>query len=1113
MDASASKTNSKNIFGFYALASVPYSNKHKNCVTKYTRLPDFDFDNKDSGELKSSAKSNILNNKNSISSSKLNCKNKYSKFDSQINVLKRRNAKEDNVQIIQSVNISPKMTIGKSPLSESKPVKEIIYDVKNKLNNVLKKNNSHIKSGSDNQQSKKCAQKSNKVNPTLSKNVKEKYKPNSIRSHVPKETNVEKHENNITTNRTDTVDENKSNLVNRSTKIEKDIIYKDMNVGTEPLCDTVDHETEMSDEFLTCNNYRNILSYDRSNEIFDSLDIPNVSLRKEKDDLPKEEIVNFFSKSLPNIRVPALNMISMKKTQNEQIKESLICNNNSYIISRATVTYTSKQKIDFQVVENHDNKAQNNLRSSPLNYPISVVSVYKKELSKRECDNCTEYSNNSNNSEREKDAALNCPYNFDSDELKKPSDIISTIKVENSLLQNSSACEQFQRELNFIDSFFESLQYLETCSLSDKSFTENNVENWINSSYKFDCGSFLSKLENDVCADENETMASKSLCRLNLLIRHEQRRAKNLLFVLKMREDALKDFTKSQILWLENKKKQENTDISTLKKKQRGALLKWQHECGEMQRIRKALLTRSEKRKIVLMKTKKNLEWKLENNLDVEKIILGKKKVNRVRSIAPVKCFDLSSSGCDDSTTSRPKSLTPVVFEQQKTGVEKCIQTGDSILETISRDKSLDIANEHFIVVDGGFLNIIFKDLSLPQIFSDGKQYEVNEEAIKNILNSSHSQSPIDTGNAVEKLMDQIKNHEADNSSTPSTARSLVEEFDQYYKGLLDEENESKDKLDKLDTSVTKLSEVKFVPTLADESHDKCDQVVDDCMPELPSLEPLSPKDILRVDFEPKAGISVAGPLPVPAGAAAVNEPTTLPAWTKSTLTYADSLSPNVTSIEVPAIATSEAEELRRQELAIEREIKAIEQQQCQFLVVREIPDKPPPPYTPPIETRPPKPPRSFSIDITTKERIRKYITEPDNNSDSELDAFKLFVKDFCKDSMSRQKAEQSDKVWDICCMVPPKPQPDTEKLVNRTALDLKEVLTCVTPTILSGVGARRSDHIDDILFAEWRRCEPEWTSLHSDEIVVKNQLFECLFNKILTEAIDDYKNTVIDDN
>lgn len=63
---------------------------------------------------------------------------------------------------------------------------------------------------------------------------------------------------------------------------------------------------------------------------------------------------------------------------------------------------------------------------------------------------------------------------------------------------------------------------------------------------------------------------------------------------------------------------------------------------------------------------------------------------------------------------------------------------------------------------------------------------------------------------------------------------------------------------------------------------------------------------------------------------------------------------------------------------------------------------------------------------------------------------------------------------------------------------------------MLTGVGARRSDHIDDILFAEWRRCEHEWTALHTDEAGVKNQIFESIFQKILTETVDEYKKTVL---
>lgn len=271
-----------------------------------------------------------------------------------------------------------------------------------------------------------------------------------------------------------------------------------------------------------------------------------------------------------------------------------------------------------------------------------------------------------------------------------------------------------------------------------------------------------------------------------------------------MREEALKDFTKSQILWLENKKKLENTDVSILKKKQRGALLKLQHECGEMQRMRKALLTLSEKRKATLIKTKRNLELKLTDNVDVDKILLnGKKKFRRPasvdRSATPLKCFELSvSSGCDESVISKNVSKEP-----QSGSAEKCVQAGDSVLGSLLVDCATYTAAENFVVVDGSYLNILFHNLALPQIFSGGKQYEVNEEALRNILHSANTlRNSIPDSNVIERLLEHFKS--PDCSSTPSTARSLVEEFDQYYKGLvdIDESKESPSSNEEIDDEI-----------------------------------------------------------------------------------------------------------------------------------------------------------------------------------------------------------------------------------------------------------------------------------------------------------------------
>lgn len=365
-----------------------------------------------------------------------------------------------------------------------------------------------------------------------------------------------------------------------------------------------------------------------------------------------------------------------------------------------------------------------------------------------------------------------------------------------------------------------------------------------------------------------------------------------------MREDALKDFTKSQILWLENKKKLENTDISTLKKKQRGALLKLQHECGEMQRMRKALLALSEKRKVALMKTKNNIELKLKSNVTVDQIFLGKKKLKRStiadRNIAPLKCFDLSSSGCDDVTPPRAKSDTHLLsLERTKIPAdiaEKCVQTGDSLLGSPLVDSTTDTAAENFVTVDGSYLNILFQNMSLPQIFSAGKQYEVNEEALKNVINTNSYINNPGESDVIDKFMDQIKTRDQDSApSSPSTARSLVEELDQYYKGLADEDKlplllleENVSTLDLKENPIveTKKMEISLsqtVPHLTLEAG-ICDVYKVDNVPEntlntvMDIINESDNKQVLdEEDLLASSGM-LTGPLPVPAGAVAADD-------------------------------------------------------------------------------------------------------------------------------------------------------------------------------------------------------------------------------------------------
>ncbi|CAH2103128.1 unnamed protein product [Euphydryas editha] len=1057
--------------------------------------------------------------------SKMGNKYKYSKGDNEFNDNIKNKNNNEPTRSSKNTIITPKLSLSKKIVTSIECEKEVTV-TKNKckdesINIIPPKKLITEKTRPSRSSNKTCYNKMTLLNDKKGKNKKLTI------IQVPLEENVIRHD--VTTDISQGIlntTEDTRNKANTNVQMFNNTTFKDVSIETDLISNKIDQETEVDDDLLThCNKMK---------ETFDSLDIPNISLTNPKSETPKEEVYDII-----NTKSTELNSENTNSDKIEQkIIDSCFHKTASYIISRATLTYTTKQKIDFHVVGNNE-VLQSHLKSSP--FPLNVVSVFKKEMKTKNSDSCDEvvYEREENKSHDEylNDlTSIDSSYIFDNDKLVKPSDIISTIKVNETLLQSDYISEQFQRELNFIDSFFESLQYLESCSLTDKCITDKKVENWINNSgcelKKFEDESFLTKFENDV--DDTKTMASRSLCLLNLLIRNEQRRAKNLLFVLKMREDALKNFTKSQILWLENKKGQENIDISTLKKKQRGALLKLQHECGEMQRMRKALLTLSEKRKLAFMKTKKNIELKLRNSADVEQIILGKKKLKRStsadRNAAPLKCFELSSSGCDDSTTSRSKSYTPVLLSttpKNITSAEKFVQTAENVPNIVQVDQSVETGDENIIVVDGGYLNILFRNF-LPQIFSSGKQYEVNKEALKTMVhNSNIPDFTLNNENIIGKIMEQIKNHESDRPHTPSTARSLVEEFDQIYKDLTEEDVTLENCMDCSSNSFIDENKESTVPVIVskesecdsgtaqqtdeNELHSKISLIDESC-----TCEPV----MLSVETQSQKGrevsVSVSGPLPVPAGAAAVSDDVApeLANWvtekSSTTATIGESSSSNQSLYQNPPISSPvlhEAEELRRQQLAIEREIKALEEQQCQLLAVREIPDKPPPPYTPPSEPRLAKHPKKYIYDSIAEHKVSEYVSNP-KNTIFDSDPYDIFLKDFCQESIEQQKLRKSEKYWDTCNIL--SSQPDNEKLAKKTAQDLKEVLTSVAPTVVSGVGARRSDHIDDILFAEWRRCEPEWTSLHADEVIVKNQVFESIFQKILTETIDEYKKNVL---
>lgn len=314
--------------------------------------------------------------------------------------------------------------------------------------------------------------------------------------------------------------ENRVNKIDCGTEVNR--TFKDISVGTEPTPDRIHQgtETDINLDTLGKKIDVNIVETNVINGKFDTLNVPKVTLKKERNDLTRKKVVNFYSTSLPNLKTQSKDVIPTDS--DEYRTDSLLQKNSSYIIGTATVTYTREQKIDFHVLEKNEEIATN-LCSTSLAYPLNVVSIFKNEINKRN-------SGDRNSKETDKSkldpdhftdpGSVNWPNGSDSNKLVKPSDIISTIRVNNSLLKSDYINEQFQRELNFIDSFFESLQYLE--KLSERCFTEANADSLTyNKPFEVKSTEYVTnytKIESGFNVDDTETMATKSLCQVSVIL-------------------------------------------------------------------------------------------------------------------------------------------------------------------------------------------------------------------------------------------------------------------------------------------------------------------------------------------------------------------------------------------------------------------------------------------------------------------------------------------------------------------------------------------------------------------------------------------------------------------
>ncbi|XP_063244874.1 centrosome-associated protein 350-like isoform X2 [Bacillus rossius redtenbacheri] len=227
-----------------------------------------------------------------------------------------------------------------------------------------------------------------------------------------------------------------------------------------------------------------------------------------------------------------------------------------------------------------------------------------------------------------------------------------------------------------------------------------------------------------------------------------------------------------------------------------------------------------------------------------------------------------------------------------------------------------------------------------------------------------------------------------------------------------------------------------------------------------------------------------------------------------------------------------EAEELRRRQLRIDREIQELEQaqEQCPYFYIREIPNKPPPPYTPPTPTsraqEPPSPPGQEEVcGVVSCVAEAAYDAWQAGGDPDALPvppalqgkaAFGRFLFQLgcqlVRDACHRDEGPRPPWEW-----VPRAGRPPPHS--RRAVLELvrRELATVFRSVPRSGPdgdavvrwGRRKRDLVDELLVREGRKEEAGWTRYDEDEVAVKNKLTDVFLVSLLDDAVSVLRRVV----
>ena len=208
------------------------------------------------------------------------------------------------------------------------------------------------------------------------------------------------------------------------------------------------------------------------------------------------------------------------------------------------------------------------------------------------------------------------------------------------------------------------------------------------------------------------------------------------------------------------------------------------------------------------------------------------------------------------------------------------------------------------------------------------------------------------------------------------------------------------------------------------------------------------------------------------------------------------------------------------------------QKEQIPYLYVREIPNKPPPPYTPPttqvqnVTNILPQNPRQAELIVGNissmlykafKNDQLKLVTAPKDmksfppKSKVDKNCYQ-FMFDLSKELALHHYAQFREDVKPQWRKVNKRPlvrsRPfDEEQLTKYLCENVKDLLNFEKSSgkkdnLVTKWSRKKKDHVDDLLVLESQAEEATWTNYDEDEVIVKNDITDDIMNVLLVETV-----------